>query len=146
MKDLRDCWALALVVFALVPDCVQAAQGVTVQGPDGSQATVSGGALKVNTGGGSPSTPGFTTDVNASSTVSNNGAVQGVVAMTVGTTYAAQRGVGATCTVAGNMAVTFPDASILTVPVAVGFQSFQFAVTAINISGTTATCTYSSLK
>lgn len=77
---------------------------------------------------------------------SNSAAFQGAVAMTVGTTYAAQRSVGANCTVAGNVAVTFADASTLTVPVAVGWQTFPFAITAVNTSGTTATCTYSNLK
>jgi hypothetical protein len=70
----------------------------------------------------------------------------GAVAMTVGTTYAPQRAIGANCSVAGNMSVTFVDASTLAVPVQVGFQTFPFAVTAVNTGGTTATCTYVNLK
>lgn len=76
----------------------------------------------------------------------NNAAFGGVVAMTLDTSYTARRSVGANCTVAGNMSVTFADASTLTVPVAVGWQTFPFAVTAVNTSGTTATCSYSNLK
>lgn len=76
----------------------------------------------------------------------NNLAFQGAVAMTVGTTYTPQRSIGAICTVAGNMAVTFPDASVLVVPVQVGFQTFPFAVTAVNTSGTNAICAYVNLK
>lgn len=76
----------------------------------------------------------------------NNAPFAGVVAMTVGTSYAAQRSIGANCTAAGNMSVTFSDASTLVVPVQVGFQTFPFAVTAVNTSDTTATCTYVNLK
>lgn len=76
----------------------------------------------------------------------NSAAFQGVVAMTVGTTYAVGRSVEINCTVAGNVSVTFPDASVLVFPVAVGFQTYPFAVTAINSSGTTATATYGNLK
>ena len=76
----------------------------------------------------------------------NSAAFLGAVAMTVGATYAAQRSIAALCTAGGNMTVTFADASTLVVPVAVGFQTFPFAVTAVNTSGTTATCTYANLK
>jgi hypothetical protein len=71
---------------------------------------------------------------------------QGAVSMTAGTTYAAQRSVGVLCTVAGNVAMTMADASIITLPVAVGWNTFPFAATAINSSGTTATATYYNLK
>jgi len=75
-----------------------------------------------------------------------NAAFQGAVAMTVGTTYTAQRSVGVLCTVAGNVAMTLVDASTITLPVYVGWQTFPFAATAINSSGTTATATYYNLK
>ena len=66
--------------------------------------------------------------------------------MTIGTTYAAQRSIGVLCTTAGNIVVTFADASTLVLPVYVGWQTFPFAVTTINASGTTATATYYNLK
>ena len=87
-----------------------------------------------------------TANTSLASIATEDAAFQGAVAMTVGTTYTAQRSVGASCTVAGNMSVTFTDASTLTVPVAVGWQTFPFAITAVNSSGTTATCAYSNLK
>lgn len=71
---------------------------------------------------------------------------QGAVAMTVGTTYAAQRSVGVLATAAGNVAMTLADASVITLPVFIGWQTFPFAATAINTSGTTATATYYNLK
>jgi hypothetical protein len=66
--------------------------------------------------------------------------------MTVGTVYTAYRSIAANCSVAGNVSVTFPDTSTIVVPVQVGFQTFPFAVTEVNSSGTTATCTYNNLK
>jgi hypothetical protein len=76
-----------------------------------------------------------------------NAGYQGAVAMTVGTTYAAQRSVKANCTVAGNVSLTLADAStdvwIISAP---GTTVIPYAATAINSSGTTATCTYSNLK
>ncbi len=76
----------------------------------------------------------------------NNAAFQGVVSMTVGTSYPAGRSLAANCGAAGNISLTFADASTLVVPAVVGFQTFPFAVTSINASGTTATCGYSNLK
>jgi len=73
-------------------------------------------------------------------------AFQGAAAMTVGSAYTAQRSLGANCTAAGNVSVTFTDASTLTVPAAVGWQTFPFAITQVNSAGTTATCTFSNLK
>ena len=70
----------------------------------------------------------------------------GAVAMTVGTTYSAQRSVGVLATVAGNVQFQFPDASTLTLPVFVGWQTFPFAATQIVSAGTTATATYFNLK
>ena len=70
----------------------------------------------------------------------------GAVALTVGTTYAAQRSVGVLCTVAGNVEFQFPDGSTLTLPVYVGWKTFPFAVTQIVAAGTTATATYFNLK
>ena len=74
----------------------------------------------------------------------NNAAFSGVQAMTVGVSYTARRSVGANCTVAGNMSVIFTDASTLTVPVVVGWQTFPFAVT--QVSATTGTCSFVNLK
>jgi hypothetical protein len=71
---------------------------------------------------------------------------QGAVPMTVGTAYTARRSVGASCTVPGNVSMAFVDASTIVVPVSVGWQTFPFAVTQINSSGTTATCAYTNLK
>jgi len=76
----------------------------------------------------------------------NNAAFQGVVAMTVGTLYAAQRSIGILCTAAGNVQMTLADSSSLTLPVSVGFQTYPFAVTTIVAAGTTATATYYNLK
>ena len=70
----------------------------------------------------------------------------GAVAMTVDTTYTAQRSVGVLATAAGNVMFTFPDASTLTLPVYVGWQTFPFACVSVVSSGTTATATYYGLK
>ena len=76
---------------------------------------------------------------------SQSAAFQGAVAMTIGTTYAAQRSVGVLCTVAGNMSLTLANGSTITLPVYQGWQTFPFAATAINSSGTTATAIYYNL-
>lgn len=76
----------------------------------------------------------------------NGSPFQGAVAMTVGTTYAAQRSLGVVCTVAGNVTFQLADGSTLTLPAAVGWQTFPFAVTQIVAAGTTATATYFNLK
>jgi hypothetical protein len=83
-------------------------------------------------------------------TDSNNAAFQGAVAMTVGTTYTPQRSIGANCTSSGNVSLTLVDNSTIVLPV-VGYaggawQTFPFAVAAVNSSGTTATCAYYNLK
>jgi len=71
---------------------------------------------------------------------------QGAVAMTVGTTYAAQRSVGVLCTVAGNVQMTLADGSSIMLPVTPGWQTFPFAATQIVGAGTTATATFYNLK
>jgi hypothetical protein len=71
---------------------------------------------------------------------SSNLAYQGVVAMTVGTTYTAARGLLYNCSVGGNVTVTFTDGSTLTFPVLAEFKSVPFAVTKVNSA--TATCSY----
>ncbi len=76
----------------------------------------------------------------------NNLAFQGAVTMTVGTVYASQRSVGVLATSGGNVVFQFPDSSTLTLPVAVGWQTFPFACTEILSAGTTATATYFNLK
>lgn len=82
--------------------------------------------------------------------IGDNGAFQGAVAMAPGTTYPAQRSIGIIATQSGNVALTLADGSTIVLPV-IGtstglFQSFPFAVTAVNTSGTTATATYYNLK
>jgi hypothetical protein len=71
---------------------------------------------------------------------------QGAIAMTTGVAYAAQRSVGVLVTIAGNVTFEFSDASIVTLPVYVGWQTFPFAAIQIVSSGTTATATYYNLK
>ena len=66
--------------------------------------------------------------------------------MAPGTVYPAQRSVGVLCTSPGNVELQFPDASTLTLPAAVGWQTFPFACTQIVSAGTTATATYFNLK
>ena len=100
---------------------------------------------------GSPASTAVTVQGNASGTALPASDVQsapiaGAVAMTVGTTYSAQRGVGVLATVAGNVAFQLPDSSTLTLPVYPGWQTFPFAVTQIASAGTTATATYFNLK
>ena len=66
--------------------------------------------------------------------------------MTVGTVYAAGRGVMINCTVAGNVSVQLSSGSIV-IPVNVGVNTLDnYAVTGINSSGTTATATYQLLS
>ena len=77
---------------------------------------------------------------------SQSAPISGAIAMTVGTAYTTQRGVGVLCTVAGNVELQFPDNSTLTLPVYAGWQTFPFAVTMIVAAGTTATATYYGLK
>jgi hypothetical protein len=78
---------------------------------------------------------------------SQNAGYQGAVAMTVGTTYAAQRSVKANCTVAGNVSLTLVDGSTdVWIISAAGTTVIPYAATAINSSGTTATCSYANLK
>jgi len=77
---------------------------------------------------------------------SNSAAFAGAVAMTVGTLYAPQRAVGVLATNAGNVQFLFPDASTLTLPVIIGWQTFPFACTQIVASGTNAPATFFNLK
>lgn len=78
----------------------------------------------------------------------NNAAYQGVVPMTVGTTYPAQRGVGAYCTAASSatMTLTLSDGSTIALPLSVGWQQFSFAATAVASTVGTLTCTFYNLK
>jgi hypothetical protein len=93
-----------------------------------------------------PSTPPAATDPALVVADYQDTPFQGAVAMTTGTTYASQRSLGANCTAAGNLSLTLADGSTLVVPVSVGWQTFPLAVTAVNSSGTTATCNNSNLK
>ena len=129
--------------------------GALVAVLDGVSAGGGGGGTVTQGAPGSSASPWFVQNVaplpagtNAIGSVAdtNSAAFLGAVAMTVGATYAAQRSIAALCTAGGNMAITFSDASTFVVPVAVGFQTFPFAVTAVNTSGTTATCTYANFK
>lgn len=76
------------------------------------------------------------------------GASGAPVAMTVGTTYTAARGIQLVCTVAGNVSLQVGGVADV-IPVAVtssGPLVLPYAVTAVNSSGTTATCTYLNLN
>ncbi len=72
--------------------------------------------------------------------------IYGSTAMTVATSYAEGRSLAIMCTVAGNVAITLADASIIIIPVPTGLTILPWAVLAINTTGTTATATYASLK
>lgn len=73
--------------------------------------------------------------------------VQGVVAISgLGVTVTPGRALAVICTGAGNVAMQFPDGSSITVPVAVGYSAFQFAVVQVLAAGTTATATYYNLR
>ncbi len=77
----------------------------------------------------------------------NNSPFYGEVSLTVGVAGAAVgRSLKAVCTVAGNVAVTYFDGSTGTWAVALGTQTLPIAITEVNSSGTTATCTYFNLK
>jgi len=53
----------------------------------------------------------------------------------------------ANCTVTGNVTVTYSDASTgVWIVGAAGTSVWPIAATAVNTSGTTATCTYANLK
>ncbi|MBB4199022.1 hypothetical protein GGD83_002833 [Rhodoblastus sphagnicola] len=84
----------------------------------------------------------------ASQTVSDTQSApfSGVVAMTAGTVYGAQRSVGVLCTSSGNVQLQLSDGSGLTLPVAPGWQTFPFAVVQIVAAGTTATASFFNLK
>ncbi len=71
---------------------------------------------------------------------------QGIVPMTVGTTYPAQRALRINCTSAGNVSVTYADGSVDVLPMNVGLSYVAGAFTAVNSSGTTATATYANVK
>jgi hypothetical protein len=72
-------------------------------------------------------------------------AFQGVVTMTVGTTYASARSVGVNCTAGGNVQLTLADTSTITLPASVGWQTYPFAATQIVSAGTTAAGTFYNL-
>lgn len=76
-----------------------------------------------------------------------NAAFGGAVAMTAGQAATAQRGIGALCTAAGNLTFTFSDASTLTLPAYVGWQTWPFSVTTYSLPGSApATCTVYEMK
>jgi spore coat protein U-like protein len=61
-------------------------------------------------------------------------------------TFAAQRAIGAVCTVAGNVKFGWSDGSTWTVPLNAGLNQLSWAVNQVFATGTTATCTYAVLK
>ena len=75
-----------------------------------------------------------------------DGPFSGAVAMSANTPATAARSIGANCTVSGNLNLTFSDASTLTVPVGVGWQTFPFAVTQFSNGSPAPTCTVVELK
>ncbi len=77
---------------------------------------------------------------------SNSAAFVGEFAMTIGTTYPVGRSFKANCTVGGVVSNTYPDGSTGLWSVVVGIQTVPAQATAINSSGTTATCVYTNLK
>ena len=77
----------------------------------------------------------------------SNAPFWGEVALVVGTPDTqARRSLKAICTGAGNVAVTYADSSTGVWAAQVGTQTWPIAITQVNTSGTTATCTYSNLK
>ena len=69
--------------------------------------------------------------------------------MTVGASYAAGRSIQMVCTAAGNVSLEVGGAAdVVPVAGATGgtLTILHFAVTAVNSSGTTATCTYANLN
>ena len=83
--------------------------------------------------------------ISASTPVTES-AITGVVAVTVGTTYAVGRQLLINCSIAGNVSVTFQDASVLIFPVNAGLTILQWAITSVTTANTTATATYAILK
>jgi hypothetical protein len=83
---------------------------------------------------------GNAADLNV--TDASGASVTGRVALTVGTPGTAGRMFCAICTTAGNVSVTFSNASTGVYPLAVGINAFPWQITEVNSSGTTATATY----
>ena len=75
-----------------------------------------------------------------------SGPYLGVVAMSVDTTYPAGRALRLNCSASGNVSLALLDGSSETYVAAAGYQVIPLAVTKVNSAGTTATCTYGSLK
>jgi hypothetical protein len=71
---------------------------------------------------------------------------QGVIAITPDVTARPGRFFSIACTVAGNVNITFPDASTHTVPVTVGYTILPYAVVKVNSGSTTATATYANVR
>ena len=69
----------------------------------------------------------------------------GSVDFSVGTTYAPTQSLMVKCTVAGNVAVTMADGSVLVIPVPTGLTQLDLSISKVNTSGTTATATYAGL-
>lgn len=74
--------------------------------------------------------------------------IQGAVALTPADTGSSTVGrmLAVNCTVAGNVSLVFADGSNHVIPVSVGYTTLPFAVTRVNVTGTTATATYANLK
>ena len=70
----------------------------------------------------------------------------GEAAVTVGTAFPAGRSLKATCTAAGTVSLTYSDGSTGVWGAAVGTQTFPVEATLVNAAGTTAACSYASLK
>ena len=79
-------------------------------------------------------------------TDASTASVSGRIALTVGTPAAAGREFCAICTAAGNVSVTFADASVGVYPLGIGLNVFPLQVTQVNSAGTTATATYENWK
>jgi hypothetical protein len=68
--------------------------------------------------------------------------IQGVRLITPGVPIQVGRQFLINCTAAGNVSVNFTDGSTFIWPVAQGVTVYTWAVTGVNVSGTTATATY----
>lgn len=89
-------------------------------------------------------TPALGSALPAASTPVTEASISGIAAITIGTTLPAGRQLGVNCTVAGNVTLTFSDASTLTWPVTVGGSIFPWAVTLV--SAFTGTATFYNFK
>jgi hypothetical protein len=127
---------------------IQVGTPIPQTGSDGQVRQVILPAVQVVDGSGNPAGAG-TVAAPSVTQDQNSAAFSGEISMPVdGTTYAAGRSLKAICTVAGNVKVTYTDASTGIWALQVGTQTLPLAVTAWTVSAVTgaATATYANLK